>query len=176
MDTFGHRVFDALREAKRANPQHTRDTYAEIINNMLQEHTESKTKKRGTKPMTAMTEDEFLAFLESEPALKGVDVQREIGKCQFWCKANGVEPSRKRILNWMMKADKNVGFSGAGKSSMRPAVTGTPEPRGWKEWLNKNRPDSIYSDGQPEAWKKWGHLDETARRYIVEQMKEEGRQ
>jgi hypothetical protein len=127
------------------------------------------------KPYNMMTEEEFIACLESEPSLAGLDVKREIGRCQFWCKTNGVAVTRNRVLNWVRKADRTVAFNGAGASSKAKgtAVWGIPEPDGWKEWLDANRPESVYATGMPMGFKQWQDLDYLPKKYISDEMAKE---
>lgn len=127
------------------------------------------------KPYNMMTEEEFLEYLENEPSLAGLDIKREIGKCQFWCKNNKAEMTRNRILKWLAKADRVLTFNGTGASS-RPkerAQWGIPEPEGWREWLDANRPESVYATGMPMGFKSWGELDYMPKKYIADEMAKE---
>lgn len=125
------------------------------------------------KPMNQMSEEEFILYLENEPALSGVDVKREIGRCQFWCSANGAQPTRLRIFKWLMKAERDVKFSGAGKSSKPPVISPkafftieTPVP-GWP-FILRHKIESIPEPERNELCKlDWLELSEEVRRLII---------
>ena len=82
-------------------------------------------------------EEEWLKGLEAEPAFAGIDIRRELGKCQFWCKTRGLIASRQRFENWLLKAEKPVGFTYDGASSRpkpiqtKPVFTVEIPPPGW---------------------------------------------
>jgi hypothetical protein len=117
------------------------------------------------KPMNVMSEAEFIAFLEAEPSLEGVDIRREIGKCQFWCKANGVQPTRARLVNWMKKADRQLLTNAAGQSSFAPKKPEPVfEPAGWREWVRENATDPTNAD------KPWAAMDRASQQYILAQL------
>lgn len=113
-----------------------------------------------------MDDDQFVTHLETQPHLAGVDIRREIGKCQLHFEAQGIVPSRKRIVAWVNKADKPLGYNGAGKTSFaakKPEPTN--EPAGWREWVRENASDPSWAE------KPWSSLDRTAQRYLIEQLK-----
>ena len=62
--------------------------------------------------MAKMSDADFLAFLKSEPAYRGVNIEREEGKMRAWCKANNREPSRKRLVNWLNRATNDAPMAG----------------------------------------------------------------
>lgn len=134
-------------------------------------HARAPAKPKRQKPYASMTEEEFIASLEAEPFLQGVDVKREIGRCQFWCRWKGREATRMTILNWLKKADKVVGFNGAGASSRGvPAKPMLAEPRNWRTWLDANRPESVYCTGGAMGFKQWADLEYPIRKYITDEM------
>jgi hypothetical protein len=94
-----------------------------------------KVAKKNATPLNKMTEAEFMAWLQENEVYKGIDIKREIGKCQNWCTTNNKQaPSRARIVNWLNKAEKPFGSSMAGKSDA-PAIGSIydPPPDGWRE-------------------------------------------
>ena len=60
-------------------------------------------KKKGT-PLNKMTDAEFLAHVHAQEIYRGLDIQREIGKCVAYFPGKVV--SRSRILNWLNNAQK----------------------------------------------------------------------
>ncbi len=126
-------------------------------------------KKKALKPraaaFAAMSDTEFIAHLESQPHLTGIDVLREIGKCQLHFQAQNIIPTRKRIAVWLNRADRSLTTSGIGQSSLqpkKPAIAG--EPSGWRDWVRENATDPTNAD------KTWAELDECARKYISDQL------
>ena len=91
----------------------------------------AKRKKRGA----LLTDEEWVASLKADPFLQGVAVDTEIAKCQFHFRnmPHPVEPSRKRILNWLKNADRVVVQKAPPPASLEPA--------GWLAWMRTNRPD-----------------------------------
>lgn len=119
-------------------------------------------KPRHAKPINKLTEEEFIKHLEAEPSFAGVDIQREIGKCQFYWSARGKSPSRMRVINWLNKADRSVKFVGDGKTSFKPSAPTKDKrlvPSGWREfmlakmdaWEEENGQGGIYTAPGREA-------------------------
>lgn len=52
------------------------------------------------------TDEAWLKGLESNPAYAGLDVAREHAKMVAWCSVNGKQPSRRRFVNWLNRAEK----------------------------------------------------------------------
>jgi len=52
------------------------------------------------------TDAEFLKGLESNPAYAGIHVQREFDKMTAWCTVNRKQPSRRRFINWLNRAER----------------------------------------------------------------------
>lgn len=55
-----------------------------------------------------LTDEEWLLSLKADLAFEGIDIDREISKCAAWCRGNRKQPSRRRITNWLINADKPV--------------------------------------------------------------------
>lgn len=83
--------------------------------------------------------DVFLKSLQINPAYKGLDVEKELGKCQAWCLANKKVCSQRRFVNWMNRVERPMGFV-ATKQDRKPnkdctACGGTGKlPDGLKCW------------------------------------------
>ena len=58
-----------------------------------------------------LTDEEWALSLKTNPAYEGLDVEREIAKCGTWCETNRRHISRKRIINWLNRAEKPVAFN-----------------------------------------------------------------
>ena len=49
---------------------------------------------------------EWVKRLKGNAAYEGVDVEREYGKLIAWCEANGKQPTKRRFVNWLNRADR----------------------------------------------------------------------
>lgn len=69
----------------------------------------SEEKKEGIKEkMNGLVDSEWIARLVNDPTYKGIDVNREFGKMANWCRENRVEPTRRRFINWLNRADRKL--------------------------------------------------------------------
>ena len=46
------------------------------------------------------------AGLKSNPAYEGIDVLKEHARMTAWCSVSGKQPSRRRFLNWLNRAER----------------------------------------------------------------------
>ncbi len=83
-----------------------------------------------------MSDEEWVASLEAEPSLKGINIRQEIGRAQFWCKQNKRVPTRRFLVNWLNKAEKVVDLKAMGAQHATGLKLPPPEgPDGWRQWL-----------------------------------------
>lgn len=129
-ETYGHRFSLAVREYLDANKL---DRLGQINSRILAEiaqgfhDNEKKVVKRAVKEAG---EEAWLKELEADPAMQGIDVRRELGRCQFHFKGQGIVVSRARFKRWLLRAerDSNVSRSYDGATS-KPAKPQAPKPR-----------------------------------------------
>lgn len=69
-----------------------------------------------------LSDSEWLESIKANPAYAGVEIDREIGKCNAWCATNRKMPTRGRILNWLNRADRPIGQLNLTQQQLRPAV------------------------------------------------------
>ena len=69
----------------------------------------------------ALTDSEWFAELKAEPCYTGLDLDRERGLMESWCKVHHKQPTRRRFVNWINRADRQVEF--------KPTAEGV-DPRG----------------------------------------------
>lgn len=129
-ETYGHRFSLAVAEYLKVN---NLKSLGGINGRILAEIAQSFHDNEAalTKAKVRMAdEEEWLKGIETDPAMKGIDVRRELGRCQFWCKQNGVIATRRRFTKWLMKAqtDASLGRSYDGATS-KPAKPQPPKPR-----------------------------------------------
>lgn len=157
-----------VAEARQSTPKLTQDQAYAIIAEVFDNALKSQ-RKRKPVSTSKMTDDEWVEWLESQEVYKGIDVRREIGKCQVWFRGN--KPSRQRIVNWLNKADPTVGYNGVGKtSSSRNQPAQTLGPAGWQEWINANLPESAYAVGGNLYPASWGGMDTATQAHIRRSM------
>lgn len=128
-----------------------------------------QTRKASSFSMGAgLSDDEWLAEIGSHPALVGVNVRQEVESCRLWSSSRGVKPSRKRIVNWLLKAVADRPLRPqqsqyAGRIANQD-TTGRlePEPMGWRDEF----PD-FRDVGEP-----WHKIDAFNRAHICRQMAE----
>ena len=86
------------------------------------------------------SDKEFLLWLEQQEIYRGLDVLKELGKCQVWCKANNRIATRRTLVNWLNRAsERTIAVNGAGLSSkVEPSKDERiPEVKGWVEFLSE---------------------------------------
>lgn len=141
MSKFSEAIITRLGQAKRDGIQLKMSDVKSII-----EEEEAKLVKPKRQSQADMTDEEWLQSLHQEEALRGVDIKREIVKCQFWCKQNKRQPTRRTIVNWLGNAEKVISLKAQGAqyaTGLRPPPPAAPE--GWKNWLLNNMPNDEHS-------------------------------
>ncbi len=62
-----------------------------------------------TKRTVALTDDDFIKVLKENPAYKGIDIDREIGKMDAWLltpRGRGKKRTQQRLVTWLNRAEK----------------------------------------------------------------------
>ena len=125
----------------------------------------ARKKKRGA----VLTEEQFLAQLKADPELAGVAFDKELTKCQYWCRNQQppVQATRRRIVNWMNRADRAVG---TGQSA---APKADPGPAGWLPWCRENVPEwrRFAEEAADHPVPPWHKLEAAEQFAIRSQMK-----
>lgn len=80
---------------------------------------ESKVRKSRV-AVTATSDEDWLNELSKNPAYGPLDVRRELAKMQAWCSANGKQPSRRRFINWLNRAERPITTQGLVMPSRKP--------------------------------------------------------
>jgi hypothetical protein len=158
-------VWSAKREAEMTTIPFTLRSAGEIIESVLN-RVGFTAKPAPKKSAAKMADDEWIASLEKEPALRGVDIRREIGKAQFWAKNHRRQATRAFIVNWLMKADRTLTVEMNGQTS-RATVSPDPykEPPNWRPVAAQLYPDTDYFTGRD-----WLDVSLDYRKAIVNQM------
>lgn len=118
---------------------------------------EGKEKKDGGRAVVTapVADSEWLAGLGANEAYRGLNITTEFAKMQAWCSANSKQPTRRRFINWLNRADKPM----QARSGYRPGPVDGPAR--WRDKLKQLYPDSTF-DGP------WPTLVESVRLQILE--------
>ena len=97
------------------NDGHTPDNCPSLDRHLLPEVRGTRNEVRGTRNevglgghATAQHADaDFIESLKKDDTYSGIDIDKELGKCQNWMKVNvpGRELTRRRFINWLNKTD-----------------------------------------------------------------------
>ncbi len=147
MNNWGKRLLEEFNSARVGGRKLSTDEIIAITDRMVAVFiSEAKPKRKIS--VALMTEDEWVSSLEREPALKGLDIRREISRAQFWAKQNKRQPTRRFILNWLLKAEKVVDLKAMGATHATGLKLPAPDgPEGWLVWLNTEL--SLLSEDHP---------------------------
>lgn len=66
-------------------------------------------------------DDQWIASLSGRPAYAGVDVVAQVDKCVLWCETHRVQPTRRRIINWLNRIERPVTVEEAWQRAIREA-------------------------------------------------------
>ena len=69
----------------------------------------------------SLSDSEWLLTIKSRPAYQGIDVEREFEKMKTWCEVNKKDPTRRRFVNWLNRADKPFSASGQSEAEIAEA-------------------------------------------------------
>jgi hypothetical protein len=110
------------------------------------------------------SDEDWLKELEANPAYRGIDIRRELGKAQAWASVRGVGVSQRRFINWLNKAMTDRPLTTVGSNFAARPQQSQSEPAGWREWVRENSTDASNAD------KPWSALDPVAQKYIISQL------
>lgn len=129
-ETYGHRFSLAVAEYLTQNGlKSLGQINGRILADIAQKFhdNEKKVTKRAVK---LASEEEWVASLEADPLWAGVDVRRELGKCQFHFKDTPRKVTRKTFKAWLLRGESmgTLARCYAGETS-KPAKPQPPKPR-----------------------------------------------
>jgi hypothetical protein len=165
---FEDQLFAALADYRREHAgaipelmwkQIARETFAAVCTQMgFHKKPRFKTAKG------AVTDEEWLAQVEADPAMAGVDVRRELARMEFWCKGKGLKSSRARFRNWLLKAQNDGTISRLAGQRVAVSHDIYREPAGWQEVCQR-----LYPVGDMHLM-KWADIGPDYRKEIVRAM------
>lgn len=157
---FAEKLFNLLAAARMSAPNKvlTKARWLEVAQDLFAREAQQfvgalpKVKRKAT-PISRMTDDEFLTYLQNQEPYAGIDIPREIGKCRVWCETRGKKPTRMRVINWLNKADRTL--TNHGRSPERRARdvedrTKRP-PDGWETFMKEKQAEWSAANGGAEA-------------------------
>lgn len=134
---------------------------------------ERKVKKQAVK---LASDEEWLKTLEAEPFTKGIDVRRELGRCQFWCKTRGRIATRRTFEKWLLSPNCERAVTGDYDGATSRAK---PQPvkrtygvntivPGWAMLL-RTVPELNFTDAEIDAYcaQEWEELPVPVREKII---------
>ena len=80
-------------------------------------------RKKKVTAVAATSDKEWIESLVNNPAYAGISVETELGKMQAWASANGKQPSRRRFINWLNRAERPIAATGRPVQGVRKAFT-----------------------------------------------------
>lgn len=140
----------------KSNPRKPKSAQAEAS----AEAESNKTLGAGAPPTS---DSDWISELSKNAAYEGIDVRREFGKMVAWTTTNKKQPTKRRFVNWLNRAERPISLNGHA-APQKPALN---EPKGWKAWLNHNRPDSVYSVGGNSECHEWAKLPREAQEVVL---------
>ena len=69
--------------------------------------------------------NDFLEELRADITYRGIDIGRELGKMQAWCRTHRKHPTQRRFVNWLNNAEPTV----AGVIGATPIAAARPKPK-----------------------------------------------
>jgi len=134
---------------------------------------ERKVKKQKVK---LASDEEWLKSIEADPAMAGIDVRRELGRCQFWCKRRGRICTRRTFEAWLLNpnTEKAVLASYDGATSrpkptpVKPTYDVTTIVPCWAMLL-RTVPEMNFTNEEIEAYcaQEWEELPVPVREKII---------
>ena len=79
------------------------------------EEKSNKSSARKRKRISDMSDEEYLAHLQARECFRHLNVRFQFGKMTSWCEVHGAEPTRKRFVNWLNRADAPMNGNGSGE-------------------------------------------------------------
>lgn len=163
-------LFDALAKAREKSdkkilpkPQWIEVAVAVIASAMPKPREKREPISRGKE----LSDEAWVAYLKTLPVYRGIDVDREIQKCEIWSKTKRKKLSRDRIVNWLNGADVPLTLNSPPRPVARPVP---PEPENWFLHFSKHFPLSPYAAGGSLEECSWKALPSDCRNALIEEL------
>ena len=74
--------------------------------------------EKGSAKASPTSDVEWLKTLEGDPAYVGIPVDIEYAKMFRWCQTNNKQPTRRRFINWLNRAERPMSSNRSGQGAM----------------------------------------------------------
>jgi len=91
-----------------------------------------------------LSDEDWIKSLKEDPDYQRIDIEAVIRKCQQYCKENGKDFIRSRLIRWLEREEKPIQVATPEKPKKRKSEE--PPPDQWKEVQQKIYPDSTVFD------------------------------
>jgi hypothetical protein len=96
-------------------------------------------------PGSNQCDDEFLSGLQERNVYRPLNVRFEFGKMLSWCEVNGKQPTRRRLINWLNRADRPLPRKGTAVGTAPPESNGDWRAR-WASQLTQSATEELDPD------------------------------
>ena len=119
-----------IAEKRRQTSTPSRQSRRKSTHAEAEAEAEADKKKESANGSRQLSDSDWLVELSKDQTYRGIDVRREHGKMCAWCKTNKKEPTRRRFINWLNRAERPMTLSNPtqqvyGKNRMAPAREAT---------------------------------------------------
>jgi hypothetical protein len=105
--------YTAAERMKRHRERVTRNGCNETVTLRKQKQKQKQNKEGAAdKPRPPSVEDWFVK-LEANPAYLGIDIRKLHARMATWCEIRGLQPTLRRLVNWLNKEDKPMPSNGS---------------------------------------------------------------
>jgi len=127
-----------------------------------------ETKPKRAAAAAPASDSEWLDSLEANPAYQGIPIRREHAKMAEWCRVNGKQPSRRRFINWLNRAEQPMNMNRP-TTKPKPPI---PEPARWREQLRERFPTAaMLNPASPLYVDSWDAASPHMREEIVRMIR-----
>jgi hypothetical protein len=109
----GWRILNYIKYRKMLSEAERAEYKAKWIRDRRRQMSTMSTDGDGTRQMStrasassSTSSSDWIKELSTDSTYSGIDVKREFGKMANWCKVHNVQPTRRRFVNWLNRADK----------------------------------------------------------------------
>jgi hypothetical protein len=176
-ETYGSRFAKAVREYLEANGLNSLGKINERMLAMIAQEFYDNEKKVKKQRVKLASDEEWLKVIEANPIMQGIDVRRELGIAQFWCKPRNRQCTRRFFEEtWLVNRLKEQTISRS-----YDGATSRPKPQpvkrtygvntivpGWAMLL-RTVPELNFTDDEIEAYcaQEWEELPVPVREKII---------
>jgi len=109
---YRERDYTAAKRQRRYRERHKNDSNAvtplhNAVTSRKQKQSQKQIKeKEGANGSRPTSDLDWIAELCKDPTYRGIDVEIEYAKMHRWCEVNKKQPTRRRFINWLNRAER----------------------------------------------------------------------